>query len=401
VDLTPSTRARDLYDRLDEFMRDAVYPAEPTYAEQLGAGDPHAVPPIVEALKQEARARGLWNLFMPDPRFGPGLSNVEYAPIAELTGRSILIAPEALNCSAPDTGNMELLAAYGRPDQQERWLAPLLDGAIRSCFAMTEPDVASSDPTNLATTIRRDGDEYLVDGRKWWTTGAPDPRCQVAIVMGVSEPDAPKHRRHSMVLVPLDTPGVEVVRDLTTFGYTEQYGHAEIRFDGARVPVDAMLGEPGAGFAIAQARLGPGRVHHCMRVIGMAERALELMTARAASRTTFGQPLREHGVVARWVAQSRLEIEQARLLIQRTAWLIDTVGNRAAATEIAGIKVVAAHAATRVIDRAIQVFGAAGLSQDTPLALFYAKARQLRIADGPDEVHLRTIARREFQRVAA
>lgn len=397
MDLTPSPRGKELARTLADFMQTAVYPAEPVYAEQLSAADPHTVPEVVEELKREARSCGLWNLFMGDSRFGPGLSTLEYAPLAELTGRSLVIAPEALNCSAPDTGNMEVLAAFGSPAQQDRWLQPLLAGEIRSCFCMTEPDVASSDPTNLTTTIRPDGDDYLVDGVKWWSTGAPDPRCRVAIVMGVSDPDAPAHRRHSMILVPLDAPGVTVVRDLTTLGYTEQYGHAEVRFDQVRVPADQLVGERGAGFAIAQARLGPGRVHHCMRAIGMAERALDLMVERAASRHAFGQPLADHGVVATWVAESRLEIEQARLLVLRTAWLIDTVGNRAARTEIAGIKVVVARMAGRVIDRAIQVHGAAGLSQDTPLAFFYAKARQLRIADGPDEVHLRTIARQEFQ----
>jgi acyl-CoA dehydrogenase len=398
MDLTLSDRAAELRDELLDFMETRVYPAEPVYARQRREGDPHVLPPVVEDLKQEARSRGLWNLFMRDERFGPGLSNLEYAPLAELTGRSPQIAPEALNCFAPDTGNMELLAEFGTPEQQERWRAPLLDGEIRSCFGMTEPDVASSDPTNLATTIRRDGDQYVVNGRKWWSTGSADPRCRVSIVMGVSDPDAAPHRRHSMVLVALDTPGVEVVRDLSTFGYHEQHGHGEVAYRDVHVPASNLIGEEGAGFAIAQARLGPGRIHHCMRAIGSAERALELMVERALSRETFGQRLADHGVVATWIAESRLELEQARLLVLRTAWLMDTVGNREARTEIAGIKVVAARTAARVVDRAIQVFGGAGLTEDTPLALFYAMARQLRIADGPDEVHLRTVAREELRR---
>jgi acyl-CoA dehydrogenase len=398
MDLTPTEQAAELRERLADFMEERVYPAEPVYASQRREGDPHVLPPVVEELKREARSRGLWNLFMRDERFGPALSNVDYAPIAELTGRSPQIAPEALNCSAPDTGNMELLAEFGSPEQQERWLEPLLEGEIRSCFGMTEPDVASSDPTNLATTIRREGDEYVVDGRKWWSTGSADPRCRVAIVMGVSNPDAAPHARHSMILVPFDAPGVEIVRDLSTFGYHEQHGHGEVVYRDVRVPASNLVGEEGAGFAIAQSRLGPGRIHHCMRMIGMAERALDLMVERSLSRETFGRQLADHGVVANWIAESRLEIEQARLLVLRTAWLMDTVGNRHARTEIAGIKVVAARTAGRVADRAIQVFGGAGLTEDTPLAFFYAGARQLRIADGPDEVHLRTVARQELRR---
>jgi acyl-CoA dehydrogenase len=398
MDLRQTEQAAELRDRLSDFMEERVYPAEPVYASQRRERDPHVLPPVVEELKREARSRGLWNLFMRDERFGPGLSNVDYAPLAELTGRSPHIAPEALNCSAPDTGNMELLAEFGTAEQQERWLVPLLDGEIRSCFGMTEPGVASSDPTNLATTIRREGDEYVVDGRKWWSTGSADPRCRVAIVMGVSDPDAAPHARHSMILVPFDTPGVELVRDLSTFGYHEQHGHGEVVYREVRVPASNLVGEEGAGFAIAQSRLGPGRIHHCMRVIGMAERALELMVERSLSRETFGRQLADHGVVASWIAESRLEIEQARLLVLRTAWLMDTVGNRHARTEIAGIKVVAARTAASVVDRAIQLFGGAGLTEDTPLALFYAMARQLRIADGPDEVHLRTVARQELRR---
>jgi acyl-CoA dehydrogenase len=398
MDFAHSERTQQLREALLDFMDSHVYPAEPVYAEQRRQGDPHAPPPIVEELKARARDRGLWNLFLPDERCGAGLSNLEYSPLAEITGRSPHIAPEALNCSAPDTGNMELLVDFGTPEQQRRWLAPLLNGEIRSCFGMTEPDVASSDPTNLATRIRRDGDEYVVTGRKWWSTGTGDPRCKVAIVMGVSDPEAEPHRRHSMILVPLDTPGVEVIRDLTTFGYTDQHGHGEVVYDDVRVPAANLIGEEGAGFAIAQARLGPGRIHHCMRAIGMAERSLELMVTRAQARTAFGGPLAEQGVVATWIAESRIEIEQARLLVLKAAWLMDTVGNKAARTEIAAIKVVAARMLATVADRAIQVFGGKGVTEDVPLASFYAPARQLRIVDGPDEVHLRTVARQELRR---
>ena len=399
MDLTPTPRSRELGARLLEFMDELVYPAETIYWQQRASGDPHRPPPVLEELKGEARSRGLWNLFLPNEESGPGLSNLEYAPLAEITGRSPHIAPEAINCSAPDTGNMEVLAQFGSDEQRERWLGPLLEGTIRSCFAMTEPGVASSDPTNLATRIRRDGDSYVVSGRKWWSTGALDPRCRVAIVMGVTDPDADRHARHSMILVPLDTPGVNVVRDLTTFGYTDRQGHGELVFDDVRVPAANLIGAEGAGFAIAQARLGPGRIHHSMRAIGTAERSLELMVERASSRQTFGVPLTDHGVISTWIAESRLELEQARLLTLKTAWLMDTVGNKLARTEIAAIKVVAARVGTRITDRAIQVFGAAGLSADTPLAYFYAMARQLRIVDGPDEVHLRTIAREEIRRI--
>ena len=398
MEFAHSERAQQLREELLDFMDSHVYPAEPVYAEQRRHGDPHVLPPIVEELKARARECGLWNLFLPDDRWGAGLSNLEYAPLAEITGRSPHIAPEALNCSAPDTGNMELLVAFGTPEQQQRWLAPLLNGEIRSCFGMTEPDVASSDPTNLATRIRRDADEYVITGRKWWSTGTGDPRCKVAIIMGVSDPEAEPHRRHSMILVPLDTPGVDVIRDLTTFGYTDQHGHGEVVYDDVRVPAANLLGEEGAGFAIAQARLGPGRIHHCMRAIGMAERSLELMVARAQARTAFGGPLAEQGVIATWIAESRIEIEQARLLVLKAAWLMDTVGNKAARTEIAAIKVVAARMLATVADRAIQVFGGKGVTEDVPLASFYAIARQLRIVDGPDEVHLRTVARQEFRR---
>jgi acyl-CoA dehydrogenase len=401
VDLTQTERSLDLTGRLLDFMRESVYPAEEVYARQRREGDPHRLPPVVAELQTEARARGLWNLFLGDRRWGAGLTNLEYAPLAEISGRSPVIAPEAMNCSAPDTGNMELLAEFGTADQRQRWLRPLLEAEIRSCFCMTEPDVASSDPTGLATTIGREGDVLVVNGRKWWSTGTADPRCQLAVVVGVSDPDADPHRRHSLVLVPLETPGVEVIRDLSTFGYSEQHGHGEVRFTGVRVPAANLLGPPGGGFAMAQARLGPGRIHHCMRAIGMGERALELLVRRAAERTPFGRPLAEQGAVGTWIAESRLELDQARLLILRAAWLMDTVGSRGARTEIAGIKVVAARTAARVIDRAIQVFGAAGLSADTPLALFYAMARQLRIVDGPDEVHLRSITRRELSAQAS
>jgi acyl-CoA dehydrogenase len=398
MDFAHSERTQRLREELLDFMDSHVYPAEPVYAEQRRQGDPHALPPIVEELKARARERGLWNLFLPDERWGAGLSNLEYAPLAEITGRSPHIAPEALNCSAPDTGNMELLVDFGTSEQQQRWLVPLLNGEIRSCFGMTEPDVASSDPTNLATRFRRDGDEYVITGRKWWSTGTGDTRCKVAIVMGVSDPEAEPHRRHSMILVPLDTPGVEIIRDLTTFGYTDQHGHGEVVYDDVRVPATHLIGEEGAGFAIAQARLGPGRIHHCMRAIGMAERALELMVTRAQARTAFGGPLAEQGVIATWIAESRIEVEQARLLVLKAAWLMDTVGNKAARTEIAAIKVVAARMLATVADRAIQVFGGKGVTEDVPLASFYALARQLRIVDGPDEVHLRTVARQELRR---
>jgi acyl-CoA dehydrogenase len=401
MDFAFSPRAIEFQQRAEEFMRDCVYPAEETFDEQLaGRPDEWDSPPVVEELKQEARKRGLWNLFLPHSGFGAGLSNLEYAPIAELTGRSPHLAPEAMNCAAPDTGNMELLAMFGTPAQQETWLRPLLDGEIRSCFSMTEPDVASSDATNIATRITRDGDSYVVDGRKWWSSGAMNPRCKISIVMGVSDPDGPKHRRHSMILVPLDTPGVTVVRPTMVFGYGDNShgGHAEVRFDSVRVPAGNMLGGENEGFALAQARLGPGRIHHCMRLIGMAERALDLMCQRALSRSTFGSSISDHGVVQEWIAEARIRIEQARLLTLKTAWLMDTVGNKGAAMEIAAIKVVAPQVAVWVIDRAIQAYGGAGVSQDTPLASLYAHARTLQIADGPDEVHRRSVARRELSR---
>jgi acyl-CoA dehydrogenase len=401
VDFAFSERAREMHSRADDFMREIIYPAEPTFEAELAARpDEWDSPPIMADLKKEARSRGLWNLFLPHGEWGAGLTNLEYAPIAELTGRSPHLAPEAMNCAAPDTGNMELLAMFGSQEQQERWLRPLLEGEIRSCFSMTEPGVASSDANNIATRIERDGDGYVVTGRKWWSSGAMNPRCRVSIVMGISDPDGPRHRRHSMILVPMDSDGLTVVRPTSVFGYSDQAhgGHAEIVFDRVRVPVANMLGGEHEGFALAQARLGPGRIHHCMRLIGMAERALDLMCQRALQRHTFGRAVAEHGVVQEWIADARLRIEQARLLVLKTAWLMDTVGNKGAAMEIAAIKVVAPDVARWVIDRAIQAYGAAGVSQDTPLASLYAHARTLQIADGPDEVHRRSVARHELNR---
>src|SRR6266498_4397113 len=401
MDFAFSDRARDMLQRAEDFMRERVYPAETTFAEQMAARpDAWDSPPVVHELACEARERGLWNLFLPHPEWGAGLSNLEYAPIAELTGRSPYLAPEAMNCAAPDTGNMELLAMFGTPEQQERWLKPLLEAEIRSCFSMTEPDVASSDATNIATRIERDGDSYVVTGRKWWSSGALSPRCNVSIVMGVSDPDGPEHRRHSMILVPLDTPGVEVVRPTSVFGYSDQAhgGHAEITFDRVRVPAGNLLGGENEGFALAQARLGPGRIHHCMRLIGMAERALELMCRRALSRETFGQPIAQHGMVQTWIAEARVRIESTRLLVLKTAWLMDTIGNKGAHTEIQAIKILTPRMAEWVIDRAIQAHGAAGVTQDFPLAQLWSSARALRFADGPDEVHKRSLARRELRR---
>ncbi len=396
MDFTPSDRSRELQERLAAFMDECVYPAEAVYARGRATSlDPHHIPPVIEELKVEARSRGLWNLFLPGVS---GLSNVEYAPLAELMGRSPVLAAEACNCSAPDTGNMELLHMFGTGEQQRQWLDPLLEGEIRSCFAMTEPDVASSDATNIATTIERDGDDLVITGRKWWITGAADPRCRVALVLGVSDPAAGVHQRHSLVLVPLGTPGVILVRDLTVFGYHDHQGHCEVRFEGARVPAANLLGPAGAGFVVAQSRLGPGRVHHCMRAIGMSERALELMTRRALSRTAFGVTLAAHGAVRRDIAESRITIEQLRLLVHKTAWLLDTVGHKGARIEVAAIKAAVPRAAAEIIDRAMQVHGGLGLSGDVPLAQLYAACRALRIADGPDDVHLESVARRELAR---
>jgi acyl-CoA dehydrogenase len=399
VDFEPSAAAADHTKRMRAFLDEKVLPAEAGYeafrAERRGTPAEWDLPPVVEELKADARSRGLWNLFLPAVS---GLSNLEYAPVAEVSGWSPVIAPEAINCQAPDTGNMETLHLFGTPEQKQEWLDPLLAGEIRSAFAMTEPDVASSDATNVQTSIRRDGDDYVINGRKWWISGTADPRCKIFIVMGKTDPDAPKHLQQSMVLVPRDTPGLEIVRHLPTFGYQDQHGHSEIAFHDLRVPATNLLGEQGGGFAIAQARLGPGRIHHCMRLIGMAERAIDLMVRRAQGRVAFGRPLAEQGVVREQIAQSRIEVEQARLLVLKTAWLIDRYGAKGAATEIAAIKVVVPRIACAVIDRALQIHGGAGMSDDTPLAYFYVWARALRLADGPDEVHLRTVARQELGR---
>ncbi|WP_029721505.1 acyl-CoA dehydrogenase family protein, partial [Saccharopolyspora rectivirgula] len=356
-------------------------------------------PPIVEELKKEARKRGLWNLFLPGEH-GAGLTNLQYAPLAEIMGRSGRLAPEATNCSAPDTGNMEVLAMFGTEKQKEQWLKPLLEGEIRSAFCMTEPDVASSDATNISTRIERDGDHYVINGRKWFSSGAMSPRCKILIVMGKTDPNAERHRQQSQILVPVDTPGVHIKRSMNVFGYTDgdHGGHAEVVFDNVRVPAENIIAGEGEGFAIAQARLGPGRIHHCMRAIGMAERALELMCRRANERVAFGQPLADQGVVQHWIAEARIKIEQARLLVLKTAWLMDTVGNKGAHTEIQAIKVAVPEVATWVIDRAIQAHGGAGVSQDFPLANMYAHARTLHIVDGPDEVHRRSLARRELKK---
>lgn len=403
MDFGLSTRAQDYLGRLQEFMDSHVYPAEPVYASQRqelrAAGQEHTVPPVVEDLKVEARKRGLWNLFLPDAEDpAHGLSVTDYASLAELTGRSPHLAPEAINCAAPDTGNMEVLHLFGTPEQKNRWLAPLLDGEIRSCFGMTEPDVASSDARNIATRIERDGEHYVINGRKWWISGSADPRCKIMILMGKTDPDGHPYLQQSMVLVPLDTPGVEIVRPLPVFGYSDQHGHCEITLTDVRVPVENLVGDEGGGFAIAQARLGPGRIHHCMRAIGMAERALELMCARAASRVAFGKELARQGVIQEWIAESRIAIEQARLLTLKTAWLIDQHGPQGARTEVAAIKVIAPRVALEVVDRAIQVHGGAGVSDDTPLAAMWAGLRTLRLADGPDEVHVRSVARTELGR---
>jgi acyl-CoA dehydrogenase len=383
-------------------MDEKVIPAESVYhqqrAELVAAGLPHDLPAIVEVLKADAKAQGLWNLFLPhshDPHHG--LTVTDYATLAEITGWSVEIAPEAINCSAPDTGNMEVLDMFGTDAQKEQWLKPLLAGEIRSGFAMTEPDVASSDARNIQTSIVRDGDSYVINGRKWWTTGAMDPRCQILIVMGKTNPEADSYNQQSMVLVPINTPGVTVERNLTVFGYVDQHGHAEVTFTDVRVPVANLIGQEGTGFAIAQARLGPGRVHHCMRAIGMAERALSLMIARANSRVAFGKELSHQGMIQNWIAESRIEIEQARLLVLKCAWMIDTHGAKAARKEIAAIKVAVPRMAQQVVDRAIQVHGGAGVSQDTVLAAMFAGIRALRIVDGPDEVHIRDIARMEIK----
>ncbi|MFP5369346.1 MAG: acyl-CoA dehydrogenase family protein [Actinomycetes bacterium] len=397
MDFAPSARAEDVCGRMWDFMREHVFPAEPVYEAWRAARghDDHALPPVMEELKAEARKRGLWNLFHHE--LG-GLTNLEDASVAEITGWSPVIAPEAINTGAPDTGNMETLMLFGTPEQKQRWLEPLLEGEIRSAFAMTEPDVASSDARNIQTSIVRDGDEYVINGRKWWITGTADERCKIFIVMGKTDPDGPPHRQQSMVLVPRDTPGLEIVRHLPVFGYQDQHGHSELRFTDVRVPTSNILADEGDGFMIAQARLGPGRIHHCMRAIGMAERALALMVERVKSRVAFGRPLAEQGTVREAIALSRMEIDQARLYVLKTADLIDKYGAKGARTEISAIKVAAPKVALDVIDRAIQVHGGAGVSDDTPLAGFYAHARTLRIVDGPDAVHIRGVAKEELAR---
>jgi len=397
MDFQPSAKADELSARMWDFLNDKVLPAEAVYdafRAQVGPDD-HTLPPVVEELKAEARAQGLWNLFLPDVS---GLTNVEYAALAEISGWSVDIFPEAINCQAPDTGNMETIHLFGTPEQKEQWLEPLLDGTMRSGFAMTEPYVASSDATNIECSIRREGDEYVINGTKWWTSGANDPRCRILIVMGKTDPDGPAHRQQSMVLVPSDTPGVRITRSLTVFGRQDQHGHAWIEFEDVRVPVTNILGTEGDGFMIAQARLGPGRIHHCMRSIGTAERALQMMVERAKSRVAFGGPLADQGSIQEWIAESRIEIEQARLLTMKAAWMIDQGNAKGAKTEIGAIKVIAPRVACNVIDRAIQVHGGLGVSDDIPLAKMYGWQRALKIFDGPDQVHLRSIARWELKR---
>jgi acyl-CoA dehydrogenase len=404
MDFSYDARTEELREQLLSFMDSHIYPAEKVFAVQVAeaaaAGREWERPPIIDELKAEARSRGLWNLFLPRHPAGAGLTNLQYAPLAEITGHSPALAPEALNCAAPDTGNMELLADFGSEDQQQRWLRPLLDGEIRSAFCMTEPDVASSDATNVATRIERNGTEYVINGRKWWSSGAMDPRCQILIVMGKTAPDAERHRQQSMILVPRDTPGVTIERGMRVFGFTDgsHGGHAEIEFRDVRVPAGNLVGGAGDGFAIAQARLGPGRIHHCMRQIGAAERALELMCRRATQRVAFGGPLADQGVIQDWIAEARVRIESARLLVLKTAWLMDTAGNKGAHTEIQAIKIQTPAMAEWVLDKAIQAHGAGGISQDFPLAHLWASARTLRFADGPDEVHKRSLARRELKK---
>jgi acyl-CoA dehydrogenase len=420
VDFGYDHRTEEFRDRLLAFMDEHVYPAEPVFAEQVAqaeaAGDIWQRPAVIDELKARARSQGLWNLFLTvrkrsdgghadqigeiADKYGAGLTNLQYAPLAEITGRSGAIAPEALNCAAPDTGNMEVLAEFGSAEQIERWLLPLLEGNIRSAFCMTEPEVASSDATNIETRIDRDGDEYVINGRKWWSSGAMDPRCKLFIVMGKTNPGADRHRQQSMICVPPDTPGVTIKRSMRVFGFTDSThgGHAEVEFRGVRVPAQNLIAGEGDGFAIAQARLGPGRIHHCMRQIGSAERALEAMCRRATGRIAWGKPLAEQGVVQDWIAESRVRIEQARLLVLKTAWLMDTVGNKGAHTEIQAIKIAVPRMTEWVIDRAIQVHGGGGISQEFALAPAWAAARSLRFADGPDEVHKRSLARRELRK---
>ncbi len=415
MDFAYDARTQELVERLEAFMDEHVYPAEAVFEEQLDRAQPWTPPPVLEDLKAEARRRGLWNFFLPGEHGaklgGAGLTNLQYAPLAEITGRSIHLAPPALNCAAPDTGNMEVLAMFGTEAQQKQWLQPLLEGEIRSAFAMTEPDVASSDATNIATRIQRVGGsagsgaprEYVVTGRKWWITGAMNPNAKIFIVMGKTDPDADRHQQQSMILVPRDTPGLEIKRGMQVFGYDDRDhgGHAELEFHDVRVPADNLIGAEGDGFAIAQARLGPGRIHHCMRSIGMAERAIELMCARASERVAFGRPIADQGVVRDWIAESRVRVEQLRLLTLKAAWLMDTVGNKAAHTEIQAIKIATPQTVEWILDKAIQVHGAGGLSQDFPLAGWFAGIRTLRFADGPDEVHKNALARAELKKQAA
>ncbi|MEU7340477.1 MULTISPECIES: acyl-CoA dehydrogenase family protein [unclassified Streptomyces] len=402
MDFAFDARTEELRGRLLAFMDEYVYPAETVAEEQRALlASPWDTPAVVGELKAEARRQGLWNLFLPDAEYGAGLTNLQYAPLAEITGRSPHLAPTALNCAAPDTGNMEVLAQFGDEQQKKQWLEPLLAGEIRSAFAMTEPEVASSDATNITTHIARDGDEYVVTGRKWYISGAMNPDCKIFIVMGKTDPDGTDLRRQqSMVLVPRDTPGVEVRRAMQVYGYEDHShgGHAEVVFHGARVPVTNLVGEEGGGFAIAQARLGPGRIHHCMRLIGMAERAIELMCRRAVSRTAFGKPLAQQGVVQNWIADARVAVEQLRLLVLKTAWMMDTVGNKGAHTEIQAIKIATPRTVVDILDKAVQLHGAGGVSQDFPLAELWAAARTLKLADGPDEVHQRSLARREIKK---
>ncbi len=398
MDFDYSERSKEYMGRLSAFMSDHVYPAEADYDEEVAKGDKWQPPSVMEQLKEKAKESGLWNLFLPDAEHGAGLSNLEYAPLAEIMGRSP-IASEACNCQAPDSGNMEILEQFGTREQQQRWLQPLLSGEIRSGFAMTEPAVASSDATNIESSIARDGDEYILNGTKWWTSGATDPRCELLIFMGKSNPDAHKYQQQSMILVPMETPGVEVVRALKVFGEDHApHGHAEVSFEDVRVPAGNLLLGEGRGFEIAQARLGPGRIHHCMRLIGQAERALEAMCERAQQRTAFGRKICDHGVIRQYIADSRMEIDQARLLTLKAAYMMDTVGNKGARAEIGMIKVVAPNMAQRVLDRAIQIHGGAGVSQDFGLAASWGWARALRIADGPDEVHRDQIARLELRK---
>jgi acyl-CoA dehydrogenase len=400
MDFAYSEKVDKLRQQVNDFMERYIYPNEQTYRQQIAAsGNPHHHAEIVDELKARAREVGLWNLFLPDKEYGAGLTNLEYAPLAEIMGR-VAWASEVFNCSAPDTGNMEILAQFGTEEQKKQWLLPLLNGEIRSAFAMTEPDVASSDATNIQFSIRREGDEYVLNGRKWWASGAGRERCKIFIVMGKTDPNNPdRHKQQSMVLVPRDTPGLTVVRSLPVMGYMDNESHCELSFKNVRVPTSNLLGEEGGGFAIAQARLGPGRIHHCMRAIGAAQYALELMCKRATSRVAFGKPIAEQGIVQDWITTSQLEIEQARLLTLKAAWMIDTLGKKAAQKEIAMIKIVAPQMLTNVVNRAIQAFGAAGVSDDFPLASMWAHGRTLHIVDGPDEVHKRAVARLVIKQV--